>query len=99
MDEFESAQIGSSEDDVCDNCGMHNDDGCCREEVKVVKLKTSHVISQVSGIDLSLVELPVVHSDLFLTSLQNSLRQFPTLDNGPPIADQDIYLRNCVFRL
>ena len=27
MDEFESASIGSSGDDVCDNCGMHKADG------------------------------------------------------------------------
>ena len=99
MDEFESAQIGSSGDDVCDNCGMHEDDGCCRSEVKVVKLKTSHVISQVPNIDLSLVELPVINSDLFLSSLPNTSRQFPITDHGPPIADNEVYLRNCVFRI
>jgi hypothetical protein len=99
MDEFESAQIGSSGDDVCDNCGMHKTDGCCREEVKVIKLSTSHVISQVPTIDLSLAEIPVIYSDFFFTSLQKPSRQFPTLDHGPPIADQEIYLRNCVFRI
>ena len=99
MDEFDSAQIGISGDDVCDKCGMHNADGCCREEVKVIKLSTSHIISQVSNIDMSLVEIPVAYSDLFFTSLQNTSRQFPTLDHGPPIADEDVYLRNCVFRI
>lgn len=99
MDEFDSAQLGSSGDDVCDNCGMHNDDGCCREEVKVIKLNTSHVISPVSYPDLNLVDVPVLHTDLFLTSLQNTSRHFPTLDHGPPIATEDVYILNCVFRI
>ncbi|MGZ5190578.1 MAG: HYC_CC_PP family protein [Flavisolibacter sp.] len=99
MDEFESAEIGSSGADVCDNCGMHKDDGCCRDEVKVVKLKTFHVVSQVSNIDLSLPEITVLHSDFLLTSLQNSNKHFPTLDHGPPIVNEDVYLRNCVFKI
>ena len=99
MDEFESAQIGSSGDDVCGSCGMHKDDGCCREELKVVKLNTSHVISQATTIDLNQIEIPTLYSDLIFTSLLNNSRPFPITDHGPPLGGNDVYLRNCVFRI
>lgn len=78
---------------------MHKDGGCCRDEVKVVKLKTSHVISQIAALDLSLPADQIIHTDFLLTSFRNYTQDFITVAHGPPISDQDVYLRNRVFRI
>jgi hypothetical protein len=43
MGEVASVALGHSESDRCGNCGMDND-GCCNDEVTVVKIQDSHSV-------------------------------------------------------
>src|SRR4051812_32941329 len=60
MNRFDSAQLGSSHKDHCHKCGMHND-GCCRDEVAVIKLQTAHMSSELTPSDFSIVAVEVIH--------------------------------------
>src|SRR5689334_23577069 len=100
MDRFTSAQIGADTNEKCAKCGMHKSDGCCRDEVKVVKLQTSHLAG---SINTEISPAPVA----ILTTQEFTQPSFFFLNHtelpvahGPPLgSDQELYLQNCVFRL
>jgi hypothetical protein len=100
MDRFSSAQIGGSTNDVCGKCGMHKDGGCCHDEIKVVKLNTSHVVSQVKMPSLVLAatpaSTPVNYSFTSLPQIANDCR---SNSQGPPVTDLSLHVLICVFRI
>ena len=99
MDRFDSAQLGTSADDKCHKCGMHKDGGCCRDEVKVVKLQTSHIAAQAVVQETSLVVVEIIDTEFFLTPFRNYTTEFIRIDHGPPLSEQDTYISNRVFRI
>jgi hypothetical protein len=99
MDRFSSAEIGRPANDKCDKCGMHKNGGCCRDVVKVVKLETSHIVSQIASTDFSILPAQSINTEFLLTPFENSTEYVPSVDHGPPLTDQDVYVRNCVFRI
>jgi hypothetical protein len=102
MDEFDSVQIGSSEQDTCGKCGMHkNEFECCFDEVKIVKLNTSHVASELLVPVFSLPQAVASTTDYLLIPLQNFIKEESYyLSHSPPlISEQKTYLQNCVFRI
>jgi hypothetical protein len=78
---------------------MHKSKGCCRDVVKVVKLETSHVASQIVSRDFSVPSVQSINTEFLITPLENSTGYFPSIDHGPPLSDQDVHLKNCVFRI
>ncbi len=101
MNRFDSADLGGSKSEVCGKCGMHTEDsnGCCHDELKIVKLQDDQQSS--SAIYHFNVPVQIVHStesvlndNLYATT---SLRVFH--NHSPPLAGFDICLRNCVFRI
>jgi len=99
MDRFSSAEIGRSANDKCDKCGMHKRGGCCRDVVKVVKLETSHIVSQIASPAFSILPAQLITTEYLLTPFENSQEYTASIDHGPPPGDPDVQVRNCVFRI
>ena len=101
MNKVDSIQLGDTSSESCGKCGMHieDSDGCCKNDVKVVKMSVDQSYAKITVPDFTL-SLPLpsfqeVHRFSLLASLQ---KDYP-LAHGPPISEQDTYLQNCVFRL
>ena len=102
MDRFDSADLYKTKSDVCSKCGMPVTDsnGCCHDEIKVVKLSIDHNVSQLNYEIKAPDALPVNHND-FISDFNVALvQQVNYLNHSPPLlSQQDTYLQNCVFRI
>jgi hypothetical protein len=99
MDRLNSAQLGETTSDKCDRCGMHKEGHCCWDDVKIVKVQTSHLTPKTT------IEIPSLAPEI-VTPFNYVIVSFPVTDrvkyplaHGPPINKQDTYLTNCVFRI
>jgi hypothetical protein len=102
MDRFHSWELGPSEEDACATCGMKTTDsnGCCRDEVKTVKLQQDLVQAKYVVAEFSLPALVTTVPEHIVAPFQNTTQVLIPCDTGPPlISEQDTYLENCVFRL
>ena len=101
MDRLDSVELGSNDEEkTCGKCGMHKDGNkCCRDDVKLVKLQTSHMaaLAEVPPFALQPLEvpLPAFHATPFF----NFRSYAPAVAHSPPLDEQDIYLRIRVFRI
>ena len=100
MDEIDSVQLGAEDDDSCNRCGMETgDNNCCRDEVTIHKLETSHMATTAMQPDF---QVPVTSLD-HLPLINNPFRNFkpgtPVIAHGPPLSAQDTYIDLCVFRI
>lgn len=103
MDRLDSMQLFASETEICGNCGMHTGEsnGCCRDEVKIIKME----VDQKTASDI-LFELPALEVTGHLPS-QFIAAPFCIAEetahhknHSPPLLTrQDTYLQNCVFRI
>ena len=97
MGKFSSVELFHH--DKCGKCGMQTAKGCCKDEVKIVKLSDTHkvVSNDVNIFSPSIIintcyqdhEMYVAGNDLSI-SLQN---------NSPPASPVPLCIRNCVFRI
>jgi hypothetical protein len=99
MDRFDSADIGTGTSDKCGKCGMHKDGGCCKDEVMVVKLQTSHLASSNILADFSLPAVKIINTEFLLIPFRNYTIVTHSIAHSPPLSEQDTYLTNCVFRI
>ncbi|HJW17406.1 MAG TPA: hypothetical protein VJ499_09800 [Flavisolibacter sp.] len=99
MDKVNSAQLGDKSSDKCDRCGMHKDGHCCWDDIKVVKIQTSHLSSN-NTVDIPPVSPVVIsnHNHILLGHFQARQANEP-IAHGPPVSKQDTYLAICVFRI
>ena len=101
MDKLVSWSLTKGTDgDKCENCGMKKDDNCCKDQKKVVKNNIDQKTSE--HFDLNLLVLTATSPSLF----SNEIEYYSSLSHGfntthsPPIKSvEEIYLRNCVFRI
>ncbi len=102
MNKFDSAQLYSTSSEFCNKCGMHTDDsnGCCHDELKIVKLNDVHNFSQIN-IELKAPEaVALIHKSLIATFNIEKILSNDFQNHSPPLlSDQDIYLQNRVFRI
>lgn len=103
MKKLVSVNFYGKKSKVCGLCKMemHNNDGCCHDEVKVVKLVQDQVTTPAFVCNFQSPEAaaPVI-SDFLFTSLFNTDQQRLTQSHSPPIlSGQDTYLRINVFRI
>jgi hypothetical protein len=102
MNKFESVKVGTASSEKCGKCGMYakDKDGCCRDEVKVVKLQQDQQVAKLlmPSFALAPAELPLSqHLTLpFQNFVQTQVLKHPDppLRSGPPV-----YLSNSVFRI
>jgi hypothetical protein len=101
MGRLDSGSIGETKASVCGKCGMHQDEEnkCCRDEISVVKLQTSHLAAHFAIPDFGL-SLPLSdHTDFEMQTFFPRQEVALEVAHGPPLSRQDTYLRNCVFRI
>jgi hypothetical protein len=101
MNKVDSVQLGDSSSDECNKCGMHIEDsgGCCKDDVKMVKMQVDQSFAKITTPDFSLQLAPPVFYESCLFAYSNSPEEKYPLAHGPPLSKQDTYLQNCVFRL
>ena len=103
MNKLASTQLFASGGKECGKCGMHIDEshGCCRDEVKMVKMEDDQKISASVTIDFSALKMPVHLPSAFIsTSFFNTPLQGLVDDQPPPLLKgQETYIRHCVFRI
>lgn len=96
-----SVELGAVQKDVCEKCGMlkRESHGCCRDEIKVVKLQQDTQLAKLllPSLDLS---LPVSFASQHLLSPFYNFTQRPvsTAFQPPPMQD-DLCVANRVFRI
>lgn len=103
MKRLVSVHLFESKADVCGKCGMgmHENNGCCHDEVKVIKMaqdqnKIPNVLYQFASISLTAV--PV--SAYIVTPYFNIEISSHFHNHSPPlVSGQDTYLLNSVFRI
>ena len=102
MGRVQSVDFYGAEKKVCDVCGMSlkNTHGCCKEEVKILKLHDDQNKAQASYSIKSIDVTATVPSDFIVTSISNIGKTSHFNDHSPPLLTrQDTYLQNCVFRI
>lgn len=99
MDRFDSAEIGSYKNDKCPKCGMHKNGGCCHDDVKVVKLQTSHLAAKTIAFNFSAPVIKLNATEFLLAPFKNFSSAHFIFSHSPPLSKQDAYLTNRVFRI
>jgi hypothetical protein len=103
MNKLASTELSALESKQCGKCGMHTDKshGCCRDEVKIVKMDEDQKITAVSSYVLSSLDA-LVHepSDYIVFSFYNVPVTKHYQNHSPPLlSERDTYLQNGVFRI
>jgi hypothetical protein len=101
MDKVDSVKLGDTDSDECAKCGMHMEDsnGCCKDDVKMVKLQADQAFAKVTAPDFSLPVLSQTFNEFSFSAVISSVTENYPLAHGPPLSEQDTYLLNCVFRI
>ena len=103
MKKLVSVKLFETSSAVCGRCGMdnHESSGCCRDEVKLVKLVQDQNKIPVVVYELPAVDMQVTIPSAFITaSFENNDEQRHFHNHSPPLlSEQDTYLRNNVFRI
>jgi hypothetical protein len=103
MKRLVSVHLFENSPSVCGKCGMetHESSGCCRDEVKLVKLQQDQNKIAVASLEIPALELIVsIPSDFIAASFQRIDVQTHCHNHSPPLlSGQDIYLQNNVFRI
>ncbi len=100
MDRLASTKIGVHHTDKCPSCGMKmKAEGCCKDQVKVVKLQQDKINAQYTVVHFS-APIALFYNQPVLDIPVQSVASFQNyFTHGPPLSKQDTYLQNCVFRL
>ncbi len=101
MDKYHSWELGAAADDECDLCRMDKGgSGCCRDEVKVLKLQQDVFQSEGFAYHFALPLLVSNTTSYLLLPFQNVKTTDHYFSHHPPlISKEDTYLDNCVFRI
>ena len=103
MNRLASTQLFATASKECGKCGMHIDDshGCCRDEVRVVKMDDDQKLTAAFSPDFTNLTLqPQLPSAFISTSFYNvSLEGYSSYQPPPLLMGPDTYLQNCVFRI
>lgn len=101
MNKVDSVQLGDTDTDECAKCGMHMEDsnGCCKDDVKMVKMQVDQAFAKLAIADFSMEALPLTSTAFsFFPQIPSLTEDYP-LTHGPPLSKQHTYLLNCVFRI
>lgn len=103
MHRLSSTTLFYSQNDTCDRCGMdiHESNGCCRDEVEIVKLdddqnKTEQVAASIAALE-PVEGIPSTYID---SPFQNIPVERHFRNHSPPLlSKQDTYIDINVFRI
>ncbi len=103
MDRLASIHLFETKASVCGQCGMdiHQSDGCCRDEISVIKLDQDQNKIPVLAFELPSLNITAVIPSAFISaSFYNIDEQRHFHNHSPPLLSaQDTYLQNNVFRI
>jgi hypothetical protein len=103
MDRLASVQFFKAESKICGKCGMDSDDaeGCCRDEIKVIRMQEDQQQNLQLAFVLQLPDVPINIPSAFIDEPFYNVDEARHWHNHSPplLAAQDTYLRNCVFRI
>lgn len=103
MNRLASTQFYAEASKTCPKCGMHIDvsHGCCRDEVKIVKMENDQPLTHWVEWRIASPELAVPLWAEYTHDLSgdNAEQLLATDTSPPPLHRQDTYLHNCVFRI
>jgi hypothetical protein len=103
MKRLVSTHLFESKAKKCGKCGMgmHKSNGCCHDEVKVIKLVQDQTKIPAVHYELpSLEQTAMVPSEFIVTSFINTNTGRHFYNHSPPLLSaQDTYLQNNVFRI
>lgn len=103
MDRLASTKLFEKKAKKCGKCGMHteNSNGCCRDEVKIVKMEEDQQLTVEFSYSLPSIEgLTHETSEFIIASFYNVPVTRHYQNHSPPLLSaQDSYLRNSVFRI
>jgi|SRR5687767_10612713 len=103
MKQLASTQVFGSAKTFCGKCGMHTkkSNGCCRDEVKVMKLQTDHNSFSAEAFSIPAMEISNVLPSQFIEALTYNINEQRHFHNHSPplLSAQDTYLQINVFRI
>jgi hypothetical protein len=103
MDRLASTTLYVTETTKCGQCGMeiHQSNGCCRDEVQVVKLQDDQNKTLITNFDIPAIEpVALIPSKFIVARFYNTSEQRHFHNHSPPLLSaQDTYLQNNVFRI
>jgi hypothetical protein len=103
MNRLASTELFAMGSESCGKCGMDIDfsHGCCRDEVKIVKIDDDQKTGPAFILDSPLQpQLFIVPSEFIVASFENVPNDDQYWEHSPPlITKQDSFLRNRVFRI
>jgi hypothetical protein len=103
MDRLASTEFFGSEVKRCNKCKMdfHKSKGCCREEIKIVKMNEDQKNGPSMSHEIPSLEIPVHTTSDFIAAPFVVVRATRHYQNHSPplLGDDDIYLQNRVFRI
>lgn len=101
MNKVNNIELGHVTTEECGKCGMlvEDSEGCCKDEVKVVKIHADQLIAKLVNVNFSLpAHIPNTTEHLLIPLFYKNDKEEPVA-HGPPLSEQDTYLHNCVFRI
>ena len=103
MDKVVSVHLFETKAKVCARCGMgmHKSNGCCRDEVKVIKTSSDHQKALAVNFEWPQPHADAVFPSAFINQpFYNFSGRAPYQQHIPPlISAQDTYLQINVFRI
>jgi hypothetical protein len=100
MDRFDSVNFYTVQAEECSKCGMHTSEsnGCCKDDVKMVKIEDNHNSTSIS-FSLDKLSPPLIElSDFVALDFSSAVIEDSYSYHTPPLISlQDSYLQNCVF--
>jgi hypothetical protein len=101
MDRYTSIKLYQPATNLCPICGMHTKkQGCCHDEVKIVKLQSDYQTSSVSFSIKNIQPAIAMPPEFFAVTLMNGKTVSLKIEHSPPlITQQDTYLQNRAFRI
>ncbi len=103
MKKLDTISFYKTTTDVCNRCGMdsHEANGCCHDELEVVKLEQDQNKATVIDFDFSAITQPIIIPSTFIVAaFEKADEQRHFLNHSPPLLSaQDTYLQNNVFRI
>lgn len=99
MNRVASVKAGVADDDVCELCGMKLNGHCCRDDVKLFKLKLEHPVVQQLVPDFSWVYLSAPRVQLLPSANLQLQSNFDDPVVSPPPEGPPLFVRNRVFRI
>lgn len=103
MNQPASIHLFDKGSDICNKCGMetHGSNGCCRDEITIVKLTQDQNKVQAVAFELAKLQTSVVLTSTYLVlPFYNANEKRYFLNHLPPLlSEQDTYLQQNVFRI